>query len=502
MSKRKWGTFWAASPSEVRWNKKLSFGERVLYAELLSLMNTTGYCYMSNETLGERLGAKKKTVQGWIRNLIKEGFISSKMEKVGNSFRLQRRIRVIEITDSIIPETQEEVKKGGNLNGHIRDTGGYLNDPGGSLELPLIKDKKKSIKKDNNKLLSLGVSRGESLSDSYIDLLTDKKINNTISFRYKPNTPLSKTLQKAINSVKEIKSGRFRRREFNDSVIDSYNFKRIKGLDDDSLRKVLKVAFSRFKQMKEDPNIWPENKESIRWVSISDFFYNPITKKSWFMKCLSSKPEATKDSLKRNQLSSIEKRWAENYPSFKNKIMNLFPGQTEGKSEQWWFEYKITANNLLKWWEENWKGDLKEMNRGCADKLSTTTLFAETVYEFLEEVYPLAWQNFLPTRGDRWNKFKAWIKDGWKINIAPTKRQFEEFRKSKADAKDSVFQKRVEAEMQKIKINYADQCIDVPPDELEKMAVIAVQKDIAYEKEERLEKARQRKKEEEESEEE
>lgn len=61
--------YFAVLPSDVRYNKKLSPMERLLYAEITCLTNHKGYCWASNAYLGRLFDRNPKSISRNLQNL-------------------------------------------------------------------------------------------------------------------------------------------------------------------------------------------------------------------------------------------------------------------------------------------------------------------------------------------------------------------------------------------------------------------------------------------------
>lgn len=68
--------YYAVLPASVRYDKQLRPAARLLYAEITALCNKSGYCSAGNAYFAELYDASIKTVQGWITQLVKGGYIS------------------------------------------------------------------------------------------------------------------------------------------------------------------------------------------------------------------------------------------------------------------------------------------------------------------------------------------------------------------------------------------------------------------------------------------
>lgn len=76
--------FYAILPAYVRYNDKLTYFEKILYAELSALANERGYCYASNAYFADRFKCSVRTVSRALSRLDKLYFTFSVIEKVGD----------------------------------------------------------------------------------------------------------------------------------------------------------------------------------------------------------------------------------------------------------------------------------------------------------------------------------------------------------------------------------------------------------------------------------
>lgn len=67
--------YYAIIPADVRYNKILSQGSKLLYGEITALCNKEGYCWASNSYFSELYGCVPQTISNWIQELISEKFI-------------------------------------------------------------------------------------------------------------------------------------------------------------------------------------------------------------------------------------------------------------------------------------------------------------------------------------------------------------------------------------------------------------------------------------------
>ena len=75
-------------PEHIRYDPNLSFFQKFLLAEIIALSKQTGQCWATNKHFAEAYDVSERYVRKSIQNLIKEGYITSKLnnEKGGERF--------------------------------------------------------------------------------------------------------------------------------------------------------------------------------------------------------------------------------------------------------------------------------------------------------------------------------------------------------------------------------------------------------------------------------
>ena len=68
--------FWAVLPAGVRYDETLPASAKLLYAEISSLTNQTGYCFASNEHFMQLFGESERTLQRHLKALADGGYIT------------------------------------------------------------------------------------------------------------------------------------------------------------------------------------------------------------------------------------------------------------------------------------------------------------------------------------------------------------------------------------------------------------------------------------------
>ena len=74
-------TYYAIIPANVRYNKKLSPNEKLLYGELTCLTHQDGYCFATNSYFARLYGVTVRTVQGWFKALEQCGYINIRYDR-------------------------------------------------------------------------------------------------------------------------------------------------------------------------------------------------------------------------------------------------------------------------------------------------------------------------------------------------------------------------------------------------------------------------------------
>ena len=62
-------TYYTIIPAEVRYNKKISANEKVLYSEIFTLAQKGGTCFASNGFFADLYGVDKRSITRWISTL-------------------------------------------------------------------------------------------------------------------------------------------------------------------------------------------------------------------------------------------------------------------------------------------------------------------------------------------------------------------------------------------------------------------------------------------------
>lgn len=84
--------YYAIIPSTILFNEKIKPNEKLLYAVITVLSNKQGYCFATNNYLGNLLNAKPHTISKWVSHLRELGFVCLDLIKNDKGEIIQRRI--------------------------------------------------------------------------------------------------------------------------------------------------------------------------------------------------------------------------------------------------------------------------------------------------------------------------------------------------------------------------------------------------------------------------
>lgn len=78
-------SYYSIITADVRYDKNLTANEKLLYAEISSLINMNGECRAENSYFASLYDVHLKTISVWINKLIKHGYLSSRIEYINDS---------------------------------------------------------------------------------------------------------------------------------------------------------------------------------------------------------------------------------------------------------------------------------------------------------------------------------------------------------------------------------------------------------------------------------
>jgi hypothetical protein len=71
--------YYAVLSADVRYDKKISSSAKLLYAEITALCNKSGFCWAGNRYFSELYRVSARSIQSWLKQLIKGGYIRCEM---------------------------------------------------------------------------------------------------------------------------------------------------------------------------------------------------------------------------------------------------------------------------------------------------------------------------------------------------------------------------------------------------------------------------------------
>lgn len=89
--------YYAIIPATVRYCKQLKANEKLLYGEITSLSNKSGYCYAQNRYFANLYNVSIETVSRWLSNLQKCGFIEMEVKRNKNKEVIARYIYIVDV---------------------------------------------------------------------------------------------------------------------------------------------------------------------------------------------------------------------------------------------------------------------------------------------------------------------------------------------------------------------------------------------------------------------
>jgi DNA-binding transcriptional ArsR family regulator len=170
-------SYYSILTANVRYDKRLSDFEKILYSDITALTNKNGYCTASNSYFANVFGKTKETISRRISHLQKLGYIEAKLiaDEKGNI--VERRIYLLtKISIPIDKNVNRGIDK--NIKGVLTKTSIYNNTSNNNTSNNIIKENTKEKKFNFKKeLLNLGID--PDLVDDWLLIRKRKKAVNT-----------------------------------------------------------------------------------------------------------------------------------------------------------------------------------------------------------------------------------------------------------------------------------------------------------------------------------
>lgn len=98
--------FFAILPATVRYDRRLKPAEKILYAEITSLADKTGYCYASNVYFCPLYDTTERTVQRWVKHLQELGYVAVSYARDGaaNQRYISPLVGVVDLRAENLPD--------------------------------------------------------------------------------------------------------------------------------------------------------------------------------------------------------------------------------------------------------------------------------------------------------------------------------------------------------------------------------------------------------------
>lgn len=91
--------YYSVTPANVRYDKNLPMGARMLYGEITALCNREGYCWASNNYFAKAYKITPQAISKWVNVLRKYGYINIEYLREGKEIT-ERRIFIVGINKS------------------------------------------------------------------------------------------------------------------------------------------------------------------------------------------------------------------------------------------------------------------------------------------------------------------------------------------------------------------------------------------------------------------
>ena len=183
--------YYAILPADVRYDKKIPDGAKLLYSEITALASEKGYCWAKNEYFAELYEKSERTISRWIEKLEEYGYIIREFRYKDKSKEIKERF--IKIANSVInSENDEENDKTHDEENDV--VGGDKNDNTCRQKCLLGGDKnvRDNIKYINNKKER---KKGKKTFDEIIENYTE---NENLRNELKEHLKVRKTKRAAL----------------------------------------------------------------------------------------------------------------------------------------------------------------------------------------------------------------------------------------------------------------------------------------------------------------
>lgn len=123
-------SYYAIIPANVRYDESLPPNAKLLYGEITALCNAEGYCWASNKYFADLYGVSIVSIKRWIKVLIDNGYITSRLiYKEGSKEIDTRYIQICTeggIKNEPTPSIKNDTDNNTSLNNTFNNTSEYI----------------------------------------------------------------------------------------------------------------------------------------------------------------------------------------------------------------------------------------------------------------------------------------------------------------------------------------------------------------------------------------
>ena len=94
MQEEKQPSYYAIIPAFIRYDNRLTHGEKLLYGEITALSNKHGYCFATNSYFAKLYGVTTRSITNWISKLEKCHYIKTEIIRAGSFEVVERKIYI------------------------------------------------------------------------------------------------------------------------------------------------------------------------------------------------------------------------------------------------------------------------------------------------------------------------------------------------------------------------------------------------------------------------
>lgn len=162
-------SYFAVIPADVRYDKKLPMGARLLYGEITALCNEKGFCWASNKYFAELYDVTTVTVSNWVSELINGGYIISNFRYLGETKAIENRcLSIKENFNTYSKNLYEGIKE--NFNTPIKE-----NFKQNNTSINTTFNNKERKKEDYNSLID-AYTQNNTLKETLLEFIKMRKL--------------------------------------------------------------------------------------------------------------------------------------------------------------------------------------------------------------------------------------------------------------------------------------------------------------------------------------